>query len=53
MYDLDTPAISEAGIDLDAVTQQLEDGRIQKFVKTFDGLMKTLKSPKIGQRSLK
>jgi transaldolase len=35
--------LSEAGIDLDAVTQQLEDEGVQKFVKAFDVLMNTLK----------
>lgn len=35
--------LSEAGIDLDAVTQQLEDEGLQKFVKAFDVLMNTLK----------
>jgi transaldolase len=31
------------GIDLDAVTQQLEHEGVEKFVKAFDALMKTLK----------
>ena len=35
--------LSEVGIDLDAVTQQLEDEGVQKFVKAFDALMNTLK----------
>jgi transaldolase/transaldolase/glucose-6-phosphate isomerase len=35
--------LGEVGIDLDAVTQQLEDEGIHKFVKAFDGLMNTLK----------
>lgn len=35
--------LGEVGIDLDAVTQQLEDEGIQKFVKAFDQLMNTLK----------
>ncbi len=35
--------LCEVGIDLDAVTQQLEDEGIQKFVKAFDVLMNTLK----------
>jgi transaldolase len=35
--------LSEAGIDLDAVTQQLEDEGVQKFAKAFDVLMNTLK----------
>ena len=34
--------LGEAGIDLDAVTQQLEDEGIQKFVEAFDRLMHTL-----------
>jgi len=35
--------LSEAGIDLNAVTQQLEDEGVQKFTKAFDVLMNTLK----------
>ena len=35
--------LPEVGIDLDAVTQQLEDEGIQKFVQSFDQLMNTLK----------
>jgi transaldolase len=35
--------LCEVGIDLNAVTQQLEDEGIQKFVKAFDQLMNTLK----------
>ncbi len=34
--------LAEVGIDLDAVTQQLEDEGVEKFVKPFDKLMKTL-----------
>jgi transaldolase len=34
--------LSEAGIDLDAVTRQLEDEGVQKFVRAFDVLMTTL-----------
>jgi hypothetical protein len=30
------------GIDLDAVTQQLEDEGVQKFIKPFDLLLSTL-----------
>jgi transaldolase/glucose-6-phosphate isomerase len=35
--------LSELGIDLDKVTQQLEDEGVQKFIKPFDRLMDTLK----------
>jgi transaldolase len=35
--------LCDVGIDLDVVTQQLEDEGIQKFVTAFDQLMKTLK----------
>jgi transaldolase len=35
--------LSEAGINLDAVTQQLEDEGVEKFVKAFDVLTNTLK----------
>lgn len=34
--------LSEAGIDLDKSTQQLEDEGVEKFVKAFDALMNTL-----------
>jgi len=34
--------LGEVGIDLDAVTQQLEDEGIEKFVKPFEKLMKSL-----------
>lgn len=34
--------LSEAGIDLDKATQQLEDEGVEKFVKAFDVLMNTL-----------
>lgn len=34
--------LSEAGVDLDAVTAQLENEGIEKFVKPFDKLMQTL-----------
>ncbi len=37
----------EVGIDLDAVTQQLEDEGVQKFVKAFDVLMNTLKEKRL------
>jgi len=48
--------LSETGIDLDAVTQQLEDEGVHKFAQSFDTLMNTLKekqsqtlrSPKMG-----
>jgi len=34
--------LGEIGIDLDAVTQQLEDEGIQKFAKAFNQLMNAL-----------
>jgi len=40
--------LSEVGIDLDAVTQQLEDEAVTKFVKPFDSLMKTLQQKRIA-----
>ena len=40
--------LSEMGIDLDEMTQRLEDEGVQKFTKSFDLLMKTLKK-KISQ----
>lgn len=40
--------LSEVGIDLDAVTQQLEDEAVTKFVKPFDSLMKTLEEKRIA-----
>ncbi len=35
--------LPEAGIDLDAVTQQLEEEGVEKFIKAFDKLMAALK----------
>lgn len=35
--------LGEVGIDLDIVTQQLEDEGVQKFINAFDVLMNTLK----------
>lgn len=34
--------LAEVGIDLNAITQQLEDEGVEKFVKPFDKLMRTL-----------
>ena len=42
--------LSEAGIDLDAVTRQLEDEGVQKFVKAFDVLMNTLEEKRVAAR---
>jgi transaldolase len=36
--------ISSLGIDLDKATQQLEDEGVQKFIKPFESLMKTLEA---------
>jgi transaldolase/transaldolase/glucose-6-phosphate isomerase len=35
--------LSELGISIDKVTQQLEDEGVEKFNKPFDKLMETLK----------
>jgi transaldolase len=37
-------ALSELGIDIDRITQQLEDDGIEKFNKPFDNLIKILES---------
>ena len=36
--------LGDLGIDIDEVTQQLEDEGVQKFVKPFDSLMETIAS---------
>jgi transaldolase len=48
----DLQRLSDGGIDLVAATQQLEDEGVQKFIKAFDSLMKTLKE-KLTERSRK
>src|SRR5688572_6850268 len=40
--------LGEVGIDLDAVTQQLEDEGIQKFIEAFDRLMNSLEEKRTG-----
>jgi transaldolase len=40
--------LSKLGIDLDAVTKQLEDEAVIKFVKPFDSLMKALEEKRIA-----
>ena len=35
-------SLSKLGIDIDEVTQQLEDEGVEKFNKPYDDLMKTL-----------
>ena len=35
--------LGDLGVDIDEVTQQLEDEGVQKFVKPFDSLMETLR----------
>ena len=40
--------LCEVGIDLDLVTQQLEDEGIQKFVTAFDQLMNTLQEKRVA-----
>ena len=37
-------ALADLGIDLDAVTQQLEDEGVDKFVKPFDALLDTVRA---------
>ncbi len=34
--------LSIGGVDLDAVTEQLQDEGVQKFIEPFDALMRTL-----------
>jgi len=34
--------LAEAGVDLDAVTQRLEDEGVEKFIKPFDHLLKSI-----------
>lgn len=36
--------LAQLGIDIDAVTQQLEDEGVEKFIKPFDSLMQTLQA---------
>jgi len=36
--------LAELGIDLDAVTQRLEDEGVEKFIKPFESLMETLRA---------
>lgn len=40
--------LSEAGIDLDRATQQLEDEGVEKFVKAFDVLLNTLEEKRVA-----
>ena len=40
--------LSEAGIDLDRATQQLEDEGVEKFAKAFDILMNTLEEKRVA-----
>lgn len=43
--------LAEVGIDLEAVTQQLENEGVEKFVKPFDSLMKTLEQKRTAALS--
>lgn len=43
--------LPEVGIDLDALTRQLEDEGVEKFVKPFDNLLKSLESKRQNTRS--
>jgi transaldolase len=45
--------LKELGIDLDAITQKLEEEGVQKFAKAFDGLMKALKEKQSIAQPLK
>jgi len=38
----------KVGIDIDLITQQLEDEGVEKFVKPFDHLMQTLEKERLG-----
>jgi transaldolase/transaldolase/glucose-6-phosphate isomerase len=40
--------LSEAGIDLDRATQQLEDEGVEKFSKAFDVLLKSLEKKRVA-----
>jgi len=40
--------LSEAGIDLDRATRQLEDEGVQKFIKAFDALMNALEEKRVA-----
>lgn len=40
--------LSEAGIDLDRASQQLEDEGVDKFVKAFDVLLNTLEEKRVA-----
>lgn len=40
--------LSEAGIDLDSATQQLEDEGVEKFIKAFDVLLKSLEEKRVA-----
>jgi len=40
--------LSEAGIDLDRATQQLEDEGVEKFVKAFNVLLNTLEEKRVA-----
>jgi transaldolase len=44
--------LASVGIDLDAVTQQLEDKAIEKFVSAFDRLMPSLKDKAAGVKAI-
>lgn len=42
--------LRQAGIDLDSLTQQLEDEGVAKFIEAFDKLMASLKEKKLGNQ---
>jgi transaldolase len=44
--------LSSVGIDLDAVTQQLEDQGVEKFITAYDQLMVSLKEKAAGVKAL-
>jgi transaldolase len=45
-------SLSSVGIDLDAVTQQLEDQGVEKFITAFNRLMASLKEKAAGVHEL-
>lgn len=45
-------SLSSVGIDLDAVTQQLEDQGVEKFITAFNRLMLSIKEKAAGVHDL-
>jgi len=42
-------SLDEKGIDLDAITQKLENEGIEKFNKAYDEILETIKRKKIKE----